>query len=62
MRLGLKGRIAKTFDQVFVGDVGDAVWRSQNGRVIEGMTGGLDVSAHNFYYQPILFCRAGVGK
>jgi len=29
MRLGLKGRIAKTFDQVFVGGMGDAAWKGQ---------------------------------
>jgi len=49
MQLGLKERIAKIFDQVCVGGVGDAAWRDQNSTVIEDVTGGLDVSAHTVY-------------
>jgi len=46
MRLGLKGRIAKIFNQVFVGGVGDIAWRGHNSTVIEDVTGGLTVTAH----------------
>jgi len=46
MRLSLKGRIAKIFNKVFVGGVGDTAWRGHNSTVIEDVTGGLDVAAH----------------
>jgi len=49
MRLGLKGRIAKIFDQIFVGGVGDAAWRGHNSTVIEDVTDGLDVAAHTVF-------------
>jgi len=39
MQLGLKGRIAKIFNQVFVGDVGDTAWRGHSSTVIEDVTG-----------------------
>ena len=45
-RLNLEGRIAKIFDQVFIGGVGDVAWRGHNSTVIEDVTGGLDVAAH----------------
>jgi len=46
MRLDPKGRIAKVFNQIFVGGIGDAARRGQHSTVIEDVTGGLDVSAH----------------
>jgi len=49
MRLSLKGRIAKIFDQIFFGGVGDTAWRGHNSAVIEDVTGGLDVTAHTVF-------------
>ena len=49
MRLSLKGRIAKIFNQVFVGGVGDAAWRDHNSTAIEDVTGGLDIAAHAIF-------------
>jgi len=46
MRLGLKGRIANIFSQVFVGGVGDTAWWGHSSTVTEDVTGGLDVAAH----------------
>jgi len=49
MRLDLKGRIAKVFNQIFVGGVGDAAQTGQHGTVIEDTIGGLDVSARTAF-------------
>jgi len=49
IRLGLKGRIAKIFDQVFVGCVDDAAWRGQHSTVVGDMTDGLDVSPQTVF-------------
>jgi len=49
MRFSLKGRIAKIFDQIFVGGVGDTAWSGHNRTVIENVTGGLDVAAHTVF-------------
>jgi len=49
MRLGLKGRIAKIFNEVFVGGVSDAAWRGQNSTVIKDVSGRLDASAHTVF-------------
>ena len=46
MRLGLKEKEKKIFDQVFVGGAGDAAWWGHNSTVMENVTGGLDVAAH----------------
>jgi len=46
MRLSLKGRIEKIFNQVFVGGVGDTACRGHDSTVIEDVTGGLDVATH----------------
>ena len=48
-RLGLKGRIAKIFNQAFIGGVGDAAWRGHNSTVIEDVTGRSDVAAHTVF-------------
>jgi len=49
MRLSLKGRITKIFDQIFVGGVGDTAWKGHNNTVIEDVNGGLDVTAHTVF-------------
>jgi len=46
MRLELKRRIAKVFNQIFIDGVGDVSRWGQRGTVIKDMAAGLDVSAH----------------
>lgn len=47
MRLDLKGRIAKWFNQIFF--VGDTARRGQHRTVIQDVTNGLDVPAHTVF-------------
>ena len=49
MQLSLKGRIAKIFNHIVVGGVGDVARRGQSSTVIGDVTGGLDVSAHTIF-------------
>ena len=49
MRLDLKERIAKVFNQIFIGGVGDAARWSQHSKFIEDMSGVLDVFARTVF-------------
>jgi len=49
MRLDVTERIAKIFNQIVVGGVGDYAQRGQHGTVIEDVTSRLDVSTHALF-------------